>query len=113
MAPILSKLKESESSLLNLIPSVVALFHPTFILVVDNLIRFIFLMMMMIMFPNLDKYLLRNPCIQVTMTPSKVIPVKIVLTLDLPLLTLGSPPLLPMFLLPSPITKRSLTHSQQ
>lgn len=72
-----------------------------------DLMRFIFLMMMGILVPILDKYLLKNSCIQVTMIPQKVIPVNIVLTL-----TLGSPSL-SLFLLLSPTTSYHRTRRQQ
>ena len=61
-------------------------------------------MMMRILVPNLDKCLPKNPCIQVTMTPWKVIIVKIVFTLALPPVTLGLPPMPPLFMLPLPTT---------
>lgn len=69
MAPSLSKLSKVKALILNLISSVVALFHSTLVLVVADLMKFIFLMMIRIMIPNLDKYLLKNLCIQVTMIP--------------------------------------------
>ena len=91
--------------MLNLNPSVITLFHPTFILVVDDLMRLTCLMMMRILVLNLAKYLLQNPCI-------KVILVKIVFTLDLPPLTLGPPLLPPLYMFPSPSTSRRHRHTR-